>query len=187
MKTKKRMNILTGKLRAKMIISLFAIITLSACGDDDDGYVTPDTDINASSNVRIIEVDALLNEVTLQNFGDGEANLTEYWFCLRRSYVQLNEVTINDGDLTLAQNETVTFSIEVNDEGSDVSVYNTGGAFTSADALVDFMQFNGSYTTNGREDVAVAKGIWTAGEFVVGESTFEYTGDGDEIGLSFWE
>ncbi|MEO9483920.1 MAG: hypothetical protein ABJG47_10760 [Ekhidna sp.] len=180
MKIEKWTNVRSGMLYVKTLITLFVIISISSCGDDDS------VDLLGENNVRIVEVNATSNEVTLKNFGDGEADLSEYWFCLRRSYVQLNQVTIKTGDLTLGEDETVTFSIDVNDAGSDVSVYNTGGSFTSSSALVDFMQFNGSYTTNGREDVAVAKGIWTAGEFVEGVSSFAYDGDGDQNGADQW-
>lgn len=171
-----------GSLRVKTIIALFVIITISSCGDDDGGQVDP----QGTSNVRIVEVDASENEVTLQNFGDAETDISGYWFCLKRSYSQLNQVTIVSGDLSLGENETVTFSIDVNDAGSDVSIYNTAGAFTSATALVDFMQFNGSFTSDGRENVAVEKGIWTAGEFVEGASVFIYDGDGQQNGASQW-
>lgn len=182
MKIGGRMLIHKGTLSAKLLIALFAIITVTSCGDDDD-TVTPD---ESASNVRIVGVNAAANEVTLQNFGDADADLSGYWFCLRRNYAQLSSVTISSGDLMLSENETVTFSIDVNDAGSDVSIYNTGGSFTSPEALVDFMQFNGSYTDNGREDVAVTKGIWTAGEFVEGATTFTYNGNGTENGASQW-
>lgn len=181
MKNKKWMTIQVVKVRIKFIIALFAIITVSSCGDDDGDSTNPQDDIN----VRIIEVDASADEVTLQNFGADEANIGDYWFCLRRNYEQLSDVIIASGDLTLNQNETVTFSVTVNDEGSDVSIYNSD-SFTSASALVDFMQFNGSYTDNGREDVAVAKGIWAAGAFVEGSSVFTYNGDGTENGADQW-
>ena len=182
MKNKKWMNVQEVKVRVNFIIALFAIITISSCGDDEEEPSTPQAD----SNVRIVEVDATADEVTLQNFGEGEVNISDYWFCIRRDYNQLSDVTIASGDLTLSQNETVTFSVTVNDAGSDVSVYNASGAFTSASSLIDFMQFNGSYTTNGREDVAVEKGIWTAGEFVEGASVFTYNGNGTQNGAAQW-
>ncbi|MEO1254126.1 MAG: hypothetical protein AAFY41_04440 [Bacteroidota bacterium] len=182
MKNRTRMIIRARALSAKFIIALFAIITFWSCGDDDEDS----GDLGGESNVRIIEVDAAANQVTLQNFGDGEADISGYWFCLRRNYEQFSDVTVAEGDLILSSNETVTFTIDVTDAGSDVSIYNTGGAFASADALVDFMQFNGSYTDNGREDVAVAKGIWAAGEFVEGASVFTYNGDGTQNGAAQW-
>ena len=182
MKNKKWMTIQMVKVRAKLIIALFAIISFSSCGDDDGDTANPPGD----GNVRIIEVDAAADQVTLQNFGEGDVDISGYWFCIRRNYEQLNSVTIESGDLILSENETVTFSVSVNDEGSDVSIYNTGGSFASASALVDFMQFNGSYTTNGREDVAVEKGIWAAGAFVEGASVFIYNGNGTQNGVDQW-
>ena len=50
---------------------------------------------------------------------------------------------------------------------------------------MDFVQWGSA--GNGREDVAVAKGIWIAGTFVSGDEPFTYTGNGGQNGSDFWE
>ncbi len=172
----------------KLSIALGAISFLYSCGDDDgaggdDGPTDPV--ITGEANVRITEVNAAANLVTLENFGDAEQDLTDFWFCHRRNYGQFSLDNTDAADLTLDAGETITFTLSVNDESSDVAIYNTN-SFTDANAMVDFMQYNGSFTDNGRENVAVEKGIWTAGEFVEGASTYTYDGTGTTNGADQW-
>ena len=173
----------TGKLCSKFGAFALTAALLLACGDDDG-----DIDANdGSPNVRIVEVNATNGEVTLKNFGDADADISGYFFCSERTYVAFSETTNNGSDFTLTPDEEIRFTISVNSEASDVAIYNTNGSFASASALVDFMQYGGSFSgTSGREDVAVEKGIWTAGDFVEGGSPFTYDGDGTSNGVTNW-
>ncbi len=47
------------------------------------------------------------------------------------------------------------------------------------------MQYGGGGI--GRENVAVTKGIWTAGTFVNAAPPYEYGGDGGQNGFQFWD
>ena len=184
--TKKRWSLLqTGKLWVKAG-TLAGIALFTSCNDDDDNDNTPGPEI-PEANIRIVMVDASKDEVTLKNFSESEADISGYFFCRRRVYAPFSSTPNDADDLVLAQDEEITFTISVEDEASDVAIYNAGGAFASADALVDFMQFGGSFTNNGREDVAVEKEIWAAGEFVEGGSPFTYIGNGVQNGADQWE
>lgn len=181
--TQKKWSLLqTGKLWVLAGV-LAALALLMSCNDDDDGSTGPE---RPEANIRIVMVDASQDQVTLKNFGDSEADISEYFFCRQRDYTPFSSTPNDADDLVLAQDEEVTFTISVADEASDVAIYNTGGAFADANALADFMQFGASFTNNGREAVAVEKGIWTAGEFIAGGSPFSYIGDGAEDGAGFW-
>lgn len=175
-------------LRTVRTYSLFTALIVTAllpmsCGEDDGG-----TDPTEVANVRLLKVDALNNEVTLKNFGTESADISGYWFCLKRDYSALEEASTDAGDLTLDPNEEITFELSVDDEASDVAIYNTEGSFASASAMVDFMQFGASFAGNaGREDVAASKGIWTAGDFIEAAQEFSYTGDGSTTGASTWD
>ncbi|MEO1050156.1 MAG: hypothetical protein AAFX87_06010 [Bacteroidota bacterium] len=183
MKTQKKWSLLqTGKLCSKFGALILSIIFLSACDDDE---TPPPADLE--SNVRIVAVDAANDQVTLRNFGEGDADISGFFFCRERNYAPFSSTTNDGSDLILTENEEITFTISVSDQASDVAIYNQGGQFASADALVDFMQFGGSFANNGREAVAVEKGIWTAGEFVEGGSPFSYIGNGTQNGAAQWE
>ncbi len=175
-----------GQLCSKFTLLVMTMILVVSCGDDDDGDNGDPNPTNG--NVRLFEVDAANDEVTLRNFGDGDVDISGYWFCLQRGYQAFNSVTNDGADLVLAPDETIVFSITVADVASDVAIYDRGGSFGSADALVDFMQFGASFAGSaGREDVAVSKGIWTEGDFVEGVNVFDYTGDGSTTGVDTWE
>ena len=177
----------TGKLCSKFGAILTAAIMMVSCGDDDDDIDTAGS-IDGASNIRIVEVDAINDQITLKNFGDADGDISSYFFCNQRRYVAFSETENNGSDFILTPNEEISFTISINDNASDVAIYNRGGAFTSASAMVDFMQYGASFAGNGgREDVAVEKGIWTAGEFVEGGSPYAYEGDGATNGASTWE
>ena len=186
MNTDQRRNFFRmGQLCSNFAVLTMVITLLAGCGDDDDGNGDPGP---ANGNVRLLEVDAQNDEVTLRNFGGTEVDISGYWFCLQRGYQAFNAVTNNGDDLVLAPDETIVFSITVADAASDVAIYDRGGSFASAEALVDFMQFGASFAGGaGREDVAVAKGAWAAGDFVEGVNVFNYTGDGSTTGVDTWD
>jgi len=50
--------------------------------------------------------------------------------------------------------------------------------------MVDFMQWGDA--NNGREAVAVAKGIWEDDAFLSGSGPFVYNGDGSQTGIEPW-
>lgn len=161
---------------------MVALLPVS-CGDDD-GTEDPVID----TNVRLLKVDAANDQVTLKNFGSESADISGYWFCLKRAYGALADASTDAGDLNLDPNEEITFTVSVDDEASDVAIYNVDGSFASADAMVDFMQFGTSFAgTTGREDVAASKGIWTAGDFVQAAVDYNYIGDGSTSGVNTWE
>ncbi|MEO9869074.1 hypothetical protein [Ekhidna sp.] len=180
---KKRNFFRTQQVCSRFGALIMIALVLVSCGDDDGG-----TDPANLTNVRLLNVDAPNNQVTLKNFGSETADISGYWFCLKRSYSALEEATTDAADLNLDANEEITFTINIDDEASDVSIYNVNGSFGSADALIDFMQFGSSFAgSTGREDVAVTKGIWTAGDFLEVGDEYSYTGNGATSGLNTWD
>jgi len=151
------------------------------------------------SQVRLIAVDPVSQDITIQNFGSSEVDISGYRLCSFLTYtINLDSdatVSIVTGDLVLSQNEVVTLnwatSTGLDVDGRDMGLYLPGPTligFDDPDQMVDFMQYLGSYTVpNGRENVAVAKGIWTAGSFVNANGPYTFNGSGIDIGVDFWE
>ncbi len=156
---------------------LTALFVLQACSDDDDSGPT------GEANVRLVKVDATEDKFYIKNFGNVAQNVSDFWICNLKSYAQLN--TLTSDDLNLDPDEMIEISRSLDDDASDVGLYSTN-SFASAEAMVDFMQYGEDVGTDGRVDVAVAKGIWTAGEFVPDGSPYEYTGNGTQNGASVW-
>ncbi len=137
--------------------------------------------------IRILSVDPAADVFVLQNFGDEALDISDYRFCSRFNYTSdLSSLTINQGSLNLEPDATVEISgWDVDDTSADFGLYLPSGGFSDPDALVDFVQYGAGGI--GREPVAVAKDIWSAGDFLTGTGPFTYQGDGTQNGLAFWD
>lgn len=147
--------------------------------------------INVEAQVRIVEVDPATETVKIHNFGATSVDISAYRFCSQILYRTLNtQTTVQSGSLNLAPNAEVVVTVNdayLDDTAADLGLYLPTGSFGSPANMVDFMQWGGSFSfPNGREDVAVAKGIWTAGTFVNVAPPYEYIGDGGQNGFQFW-
>lgn len=139
----------------------------------------------AEANPRILAVDPIPDQFTIKNFGDASIDLSSYRWCSRFAYGPLSALTIEAGTLDLAPGESVTISgITLDDVSADFAIYLPSGGFGSASSMVDFLQWGAGGI--GRENVAVSKGIWTAGTFIDGTAPYTYTGDGTQNGAEFW-
>ncbi|MCG8330514.1 MAG: hypothetical protein MI974_22645, partial [Chitinophagales bacterium] len=172
-------------------------------GSLDDPTTLPDTDSDASTGgdvdyrddsddngVRLLCVNPVTEEVVLKNFGTGIVDISGYRLCSAFSYTtDLASQTVTAGFLNLAPGATVTLSlteINLDENGADLGLYRTGTTdFSDENYMIDFTQWETG--GNGRESVAVAKGIWTAGQFVSSTPDYCYTGNGTtDNGASFW-
>lgn len=140
----------------------------------------------SDAQIRMTEVDPATNTVKIRNYGSGTVDLTSYWFCHLFTYSQLGSGTVQSGSLNLGpgQEVVVTSFSNFNDASSDLGLYQTS-SFASSSSMQDFVQWgNGG---QGRESVAVTKGIWTAGTFVNVSPPYEYNGNGAQNGFQFWD
>ncbi|MEM9858597.1 MAG: hypothetical protein AAF843_14645 [Bacteroidota bacterium] len=163
----------------KSIFFASLLLGIASCGDDDES-----PSVTGEANVRLLAVDVESNEIIIKNFGDASIDVSGFYICNLKSYAQLNTLTTED--LTLDPDETVSLDRTLDVNASDVALYFNNDGFASADNLADFMQYGADLGANGRIDVAVTKGIWTAGDFVEGNVEFDYTGNGSENGVSLW-
>ena len=141
------------------------------------------TNLNAQANVRISKIDPNTNSVTLKNYGDANATISDYWFCVRPAYDQVSGMT---GVTTLAPDEEVDIASSVSFPvaSGEFALYNSA-SFSSSAAMLDFLQW-GTGAANSRESVAVAAGLWVADTFITVAPPFEYTGDGTQNGVANW-
>lgn len=145
----------------------------------------------SNAQIRLLKVDTGNGQITIKNFGGTTVDITGYRFCARFNYSGVTAGMVVSGDLNLSPDEEVIVSWNVilssTATNSDLGLYLPTGGFNSAAAMLDFTQWGSA--GNGRESVAVAKGIWTAGDFLslaTFTSPFVYFGDGAQNGLAFW-
>jgi hypothetical protein len=137
-----------------------------------------------AQNIRLLEVNPATDEITLKNFGSSAQNVGSWWVCSLFVYQQISNLNITNGNMMMMPNDEITFTgFSLNDSSSDLGLYNSS-SFGSSTAMQDFVQWGAG--GQGRENVAVAKGIWSAGDFLSSAGPFAYQGDGTENGLGFW-
>ncbi|WP_431135263.1 T9SS type A sorting domain-containing protein [Psychroserpens mesophilus] len=142
----------------------------------------------AYAQFRIIEVDPVADTVTIKSFDASTQNIGAYRLCSLFGYRTLSsQTTVVNGSLDLAPNAEVTLSAPgfLNDTAADLGLYLPTGSFGSAASMVDFTQWGSG--GNGRENVAVTKGIWTANTFISAPPPYEYIGNGAQNGFQFWD
>jgi hypothetical protein len=142
------------------------------------------TNLTAQENVRILALDPATNSVTLKNFGDASAPVSNYWFCNFPLYAQVSAMT---STTTLGPGEEINLSSTINFAVADgeFGLYSTNSSgFGSSAAMLDYLQWGSA--GHQRETVAVAAGVWNAGTFVNVTPPYEYTGDGTQNGVANW-
>ncbi|MEZ4796202.1 MAG: T9SS type A sorting domain-containing protein [Flavobacteriaceae bacterium] len=144
--------------------------------------------LNVKAQVRIVEVDPATDNVKIHNYGGATVDISNYWFCSQIVYGRLGLMTVVSGSLNLASGADVVVTSSVDlAAAADLGLYNSP-SFGSTTAMTDFTQWGGSFSfPAGRENVAVAKGIWTAGTFISVAAPYQYTGNGGQNGFQFWQ
>lgn len=136
------------------------------------------------SQVRFTKIDPSTKKITIHNFGNTAVNVSSYQICHKFSYNVLNSLTIDSGLLMLGAGDDLSLSgFTIDNSASDLGLY-IDNNFSSPQSMVDFFQWGSS--GNGRESVAVSKGIWTTGDFIGTTGPYFYNGNGTQNGLSFW-
>jgi len=159
------------------------------------GSILTAADIYAGSAIIIddqipVNQSVVINEITywggdtieLWNTGADTVDISSWWICSRFNYAELSTLNLESGSLNLKPGDYVVFTgFAFDDQEADVAIYSTN-SFTSSAAMVDFIQYGNSGI--GRESVAAAKGIWSAGTFINPVSgsgqILSYDGNGDE-------
>ena len=161
-------------------------------GDDGDDGGTPGVAI-----IRLSEIDATTDVVTITNLGDADADISSYWLCLGPGrYNQLSDYTQITGDLNLSANEDVVIDVtsgsgnvtDLPDDSAGLGLFVDNSDFSSTDPTlyIDFVQYGAGGQSRAAQ--AVTAGIWDSdNSFVSGLFPYLFTGDGDDVGSTFWD
>lgn len=136
--------------------------------------------------LRILTVDTTSDQVTLTNLGGASIEVGDYFLCLGPgTYVQISNVA--NGSTMLTPDGTITLDYDMNPTQDGLSIFSTN-SFNSSDPeiLLDYVQWGGA--NQARVNQAVTAGRWDdVSNFVEGGSPYNYNGDSDDVGVSFWE
>jgi len=140
--------------------------------------------------IRLLCVNPNTNQIIIKNFGTNTRDISNLRLCSKFSYTNnglATDMNIISGSLILAPGDSVVLDgFSIDELGADLGLYAPTGNFSDTLAMLDFTQWKSA--GNGRESVAVQKGIWGAGDFRMDLPTYCYTGNGtDENGVNFWD
>jgi len=122
--------------------------------------------------------------IQLKNFGSDTIDISGFRLCSKFAYTNngiATDMNLISGSFNLAPEDTLVLDGFSIDNAADLALYAPTGAFSDADAMLDFTQWGSS--GNGRESVAVTKGIWNIGDFRMDTPEYCYIGDGMENGV----
>lgn len=118
----------------------------------------------ADAQVVLTEVDYHNDFIEITNIGASTVNISDWQLCSLFNYRKISALTVVKGSMNLEPGGVIVLSgFALNDVAGDLGLYSSGN-FTSALAMESFVQWGSS--GNGREAVAVIKGIWKLGDFV---------------------
>ncbi|RMB62746.1 hypothetical protein EAX61_03990 [Dokdonia sinensis] len=183
----------------KIFLPLIAIAMTMSCSTDDteinsetnipEEETNTETDTDVSGNgtglLRIIEVDAINDQVTLANLGDGTLDTGSYFMCLGPGTYAMVSGLVN-GDTVLEPSESITFTYDVNESEDGLSVF-ASNDFGSSDpsVLLDYVQWGSG--NQARVGQAVTAGRWDdENNIAPGVNVFTFEGEASNVGSSFW-
>jgi hypothetical protein len=143
-----------------------------------------------SAQIRLTMVDPINQHAEIRNYGSSATDISTYRFCSLFEYATLNQpmVQLLSGDFNLDPGESVIVvwnaNTGFNGTASDVGLYFPAGGFSAPSAMSSFFEYGAGQ--QGRENVAVAAGLWTTNTFLSGSGPWYYTGSGTEAGPAFW-
>lgn len=146
------------------------------------------TTITSFAQIRILGVDPNQNLVKIRNYGTTTVDITNHILSSKLTNFTVGSMTViapNPSALGPMQTTWVQGG-SLDPTGADLALYAPGTTdFNNPANLLDFVQWKSG--GHGREAVAVSKGIWTAGDFVCGDPSYSYTGNGtSEYGHQYW-
>ncbi len=136
------------------------------------------------AQIRIVFLDPVDKAFSLKNFGSTDVDVASLRMCHNFDYPDVSSLDILEGDLVLSENEEVKLSLPTLGSESDLGLYKSSGSFSLAENLLDFVQFGSG--GNGREGLANDNGFWSTGDFLTNDAIWEFNGEVNDYGKSFW-
>ncbi len=136
-----------------------------------------------TAQVRIVSVSPQEDKFVLKNFSDIPEDISALRLCALLKYASVKSLNANT-DIVLQPGESTELTWNLNDVDSDLGLYTASGSFGSAANILDFVQYGAA--NNGRENVAVAAGIWVDDDFVASNEKIYFSGEATDHDVSFW-
>ena len=154
---------------------------------------------NSQLRLKVIGVNQTILGITgdlvvLHNAGSTTVDTRGYRLCSKFNYATISDAMnpqpFLQTDLILDAGQDVFLNVAgfltLDTTGADLGLYTPTGDFTDTTAMLDFVQWKTA--GNGRESVAVSKGIWGTGDYVNEYQPYTYGGDYTRAqhGVIYW-
>jgi hypothetical protein len=140
----------------------------------------------SNAQVRMFFVEPIASMIGFKNFGSTPLDVSQYWICHNGNYELVDSTLVIQGTKTIAPGDSLMIRLKIttmNITGSDLAFYRDT-AFSDTASMKDFVEWGGP--GHGREAVAVAKGIWGAGDYITAFPPYAYLGNGTTDWGVFW-
>ena len=152
----------------------------------------------ANSQVRFKELAFGYNdnsaEIVIKNFGNSTVDISSYWISTNLTEAQVNTFQISSGSYILLAGEYIVLEhpgIQRATLNAGFSLFETNN-FNSTTDMLDFFQYGS--TGNDREFVAISKGIWNPGDYLLNLHSdnsllgggYTYDGNGIQNNMQYW-
>lgn len=139
----------------------------------------------AWGTIVLTEVDPGGGRIEVWNAGEERVDVNDYQVCALFRYARLGSLTVEKGSLEMDPGEILVVTGFALTGETDLGLYRTA-SFGDPESLVDFVQWGSG--GNGREAVAVQKGIWEEGDFLSDPQEGEtFVRTIDRTGKDAWE
>lgn len=135
--------------------------------------------------MRILTVDTTTDEVTLTNLGGSTIDVGSYFLCLGPgTYQQIGNVAT--GSTMLEAGATIVLPYDMNATADGLSIFaNNSFSSSSSEDLLDYVQWGEA--NQARVGQAVTAGRWDdATNFVAIGSPYNFIGESEDVGVTFW-
>ena len=166
--------------------------TLTYTGDGSDTGPRAGHWIPKQTNVRLLRIDPVANQITVKNFDSTPVDIREWLFTIGGFSLSI-AINVNlsstTGQTVLAPGDEVTLQVDnvlLDPDGNAVGLYRAGIAPYTAGGMADFVQW--VTDDNIREPVANTTGIWSVDAALESAPVYTYNGDGSDTGPreSYW-
>lgn len=135
------------------------------------------------SRIRTKLVDVNAGVIEIKNVAGFAYDYTNFQIVINGVAYSLSSLTIASGNLNAGVDEVIRFTGLTIPASTSIALFYPGALTPSA--IVDFMQYGAA--GHPHEADAVALGMWSAGDYIMGNPPYIHTGGAGDEGVTHWK
>ena len=135
------------------------------------------------SRIRTKLVDVNAGKIEIKNVAGFAYDYTNFQLVINGTAYALSSLTIASGNLNAGVDEVICITGLTIPASASIALFYPGALTPSA--IVDFMQYGAA--GHPHEADAVALGMWSAGDYIMGNPPYIHTGGATDEGVTHWK